>query len=141
MLYLDHWQGDEESPEPAGSTIRTIMAVPLMGLVGECLGVIQLDTHLVENALDEEDLERLVVMSNVVAAALEQARETEHAIAEAVPQNAAWLMPTVCARNSPRVGRRRFPGIVWPVICSPCRKWPATLSTLWNCHRAAWRAC
>ena len=84
LLYLDHWQGDEESPEPAGSTIRTIMAVPLMGLVGECLGVIQLDTHLVENALDEEDLERLVVMSNVVAAALEQARETEHAIAEAV---------------------------------------------------------
>lgn len=85
LLYVDHWLGNEgEVPELASSAFRTILAVPMVGLVGECLGVIQLDTRNPDDALDESDLERLVVMSNIVAYALEQAQETKKAIAEAV---------------------------------------------------------
>ncbi|MCR9202048.1 MAG: SpoIIE family protein phosphatase [Planctomycetaceae bacterium] len=88
LLYVDHWFSKiDRGEQPADGAIRTILAVPLVGLVGECLGVLQLDTSDLEDSLDESDLERLAVLSPVVSASLEQAWETQQAVAVAVIQN------------------------------------------------------
>lgn len=87
LLYVDHWFSKTDGEKQlADAAIRTILSVPLIGLVGECLGVVQLDTSDLENSLDESDLERLVILSPVVSAALEQAWDTQQAVSAAVMQ-------------------------------------------------------
>lgn len=95
LLYVDHWKAksDErpkaENPELDQPTLRSILAVPMIGLVGECLGVIQIDSTNQKDPLRTDDLELLVVLSSVVSYALEQSCETVKEIANEVAERGA----------------------------------------------------
>ena len=85
MLYVDHWKGSSEgNSELENPTMRSIMCVPLVGLVGHSIGAIQIDSQNARRPLDKEDLEQLVVVSQVVSFAMEQAAAGEAEVARAV---------------------------------------------------------
>ncbi|MDG1894531.1 MAG: SpoIIE family protein phosphatase [Fuerstiella sp.] len=85
MLYVDHWKdtaaGNSELDNPA---MRSIMCVPLIGLVGHSIGAIQIDSRNARRPLDKQNLEQLVVVSHVISAAMEQAAAAEAEVARAV---------------------------------------------------------
>ena len=85
LLYVDHWNSSSgKNPELDNPSLRSILAVPMVGLVGECLGVIQVDSTSQTLPLRTEDLELLVILSNLMAYAIEQSFEIESAISQAV---------------------------------------------------------
>lgn len=85
LLYVDHWNSSSrENPELDNASLRSILAVPMIGLVGECLGVIQVDSTSQSVPLGKEDLELLVVLSNVMASSIEESLEVDSAISQAV---------------------------------------------------------
>lgn len=108
LLYVDHWKAKAgEIPELNNPSLRSILAVPMIGLVGECLGVIQIDTTDQKSPLQTEDLELLVVLSSVISYALEQSRETEIEISNAVTErstsDASDLRTSLMATSPPIV--------------------------------------
>lgn len=75
LLYAEH--AGKSSEEPSQSSASEIMVTPLVGLVGQSIGAIQMDSSHGGKTLTTEDLEQLVVLSHVVAFALEQVLATE----------------------------------------------------------------
>lgn len=62
--------------------IRSMMCVPMIDSDGEAIGVLQIDTVNQMSRFDDEDLEVLVAVGNQAAAAIDNARLHEQAIAQ-----------------------------------------------------------
>ncbi|MEO2018528.1 MAG: SpoIIE family protein phosphatase [Fuerstiella sp.] len=85
MLYVDHWKGNSSgNAELENLTMRSIMCVPLMGLIGHSIGAIQIDNKDARRPLDKENLEQLVVLSHIISFAMEQAAAAEAEVVRAV---------------------------------------------------------
>ena len=85
MLYVDHWKSDSEAnSELEDPAIRSIMCVPLVGLAGHSIGAIQIDSRNARRPLDKQNLEQLVVVSQVVSFSMEQAAAAEAEVVRAV---------------------------------------------------------
>ncbi|HIE97044.1 MAG TPA: FHA domain-containing protein [Planctomycetes bacterium] len=85
MLYVDHWKGETSgNAELENPTMRSIMCVPLIGVIGHSIGAIQVDNKNARRPLEKENLEQLVVISQVISFAMEQAVAAEAEVARAV---------------------------------------------------------
>ena len=87
LLYVDHWKGNSTgNAELENPTMRSIICVPLVGLIGHSIGAIQIDNKDARRPLGKEHLEQLVVLSHVISFAMEQAVAAEAEVARAVTE-------------------------------------------------------
>ncbi len=87
MLYVDHWKGNSSgNAELEIPTMWSIMCVPLVGLIGYSIGAIQIDNKNARRPLNKENLEQFVVISHVIAFAMEQAAAAEAEVVRAVTE-------------------------------------------------------
>lgn len=99
LLYLDHRRTNDE-PQPGLSDLapRSILAAPLLSVTGTAFGAVQLDTSLTSRSPDRGDLERLVILSQVMAFVLEMAAETKIATERAACVRATATAYEISAR-------------------------------------------
>lgn len=127
LLYVDHWNtGGGKNPELDNPSLRSILAVPMIGLVGECLGVIQVDSTNQSLPLEKEDLELLVILSNVISYAIEQALETASEVSRAVNErrtaDANRLRNSLACGEAPSVPGYRLAHVLMaaPDVAADC---------------------
>lgn len=103
LLYVDYLRGPDADAGDE-SVMRSILVTPLVDISGESFGAIQMDTHERQQSPGKEDLEKLVVISQAVAFALESALEIEAATHEAIVRQSTKEAIHLRERMSPATG-------------------------------------
>ncbi len=81
--------------------MRTILAAPLIGDGGKCIGAIQLDATGNGRALSNDDLELLVVMNHVIAFAFELATSSQLRIQQLLLERSTSEAIRLCTQLAP----------------------------------------